>query len=246
MSSAGKPEPSGSGPIRPLKSRLYEYLRNIRWQIEAQIRRMAGRFFPLKPAMHVVGDSHAKFNFRDAGEFIVHYLGPVTMHRVGRDGRSLVRAVDLHVHDGDTVVWCLGEIDVRCHIVRQAERQNETVRGIVGRLAESFLHSVQDIQRDASGLQTIVLAVIPPTDQVTNEEFPTVGSLPERIKVRNLLNEALRRGCLSLGFRFLDPFPRFADSTGALKADMSDGNVHCGPAYASIITDQVRRFAASG
>ena len=91
---------------------------------------------------------------------------------------------------------------------------------------------------------TVILAVIPPTDRGQNEAFPKIGSLKERIDARNLLNVALEKYCRPLGFAYLDPFGPFEDSNGALKAEMSDGNVHCGPAYAPLIVEKVMQTCA--
>jgi hypothetical protein len=224
--------------------KLRGQFRELRWSLKSIFRKIVGRFIRLRPSLHVIGDSHAKFNFQGAPGIKIHYLGPVTMHKIARDGRTAIRWKDLEIYDSDIVVWCLGEIDVRCHIIDQARLQNVPTETIVKKLAESFLLSVASIQREAGGLKTVILAVIPPTDQVNNKEYPLVGSLKERIEARRLLNEALRVNCLTQGFHFLDPFSEFTDPMGALKESMSDGNVHCAPAFASIVVDQIRQLSA--
>ncbi|MGB7537880.1 MAG: SGNH/GDSL hydrolase family protein [Anaerolineales bacterium] len=237
--------PAGINRIarRSIPDSLRARARAWRWRAESLIRKMTGKSIPWKSAWHAIGDSHAKYIFSGARGFQVHYLGPVTMHRVARDGRNFLRLQDFNVHDRDILIWCLGEIDVRCHIVKQAPLQTAAINVIAGKLAGSFLESVAEIQRDARQLGTIVLAVIPPTDNVYDREYPMVGSLKERIEARNALNDALREGCAARGFHFLDPYASFMDPAGALKEGMSDGNVHCGSAFASLIVDQVRQSA---
>ncbi len=239
MTPISEPVETNHNAAKAILDSLRSLFRTLRWFL----RRTAGRFIPISPSLHVIGDSHVKFIFRSTPGIKVHYLGPVTMHRVARDGRGFLRLRDLDVHDRDVVVWCLGEIDVRCHILHQVRLQNSTTESIVRKLAETFLLSVAAIQRDADAPQTIVLAVIPPTDQVNNRDFPLVGSLKERIEARTLLNKALEENCSARGFHFLDPFPPFTDPIGALKESMSDGNVHCGPAFASIVVDQVTKLS---
>jgi hypothetical protein len=112
-----------------------------------------GGVFGRKPALHVFGDSHAKFIFRDARSVALHYLGPVTMHRVARDGKRALDLKDFDVQPGDVAVWCLGEIDVRCHILRQTESQHAPLRGIVIPLAEGFLGSVESIEGEVGALR---------------------------------------------------------------------------------------------
>jgi lysophospholipase L1-like esterase len=219
-------------------------LRRLRWYTETILRRSMGWIFRLRPSLHVVGDSHAKFLFGGTPVFRLHYLGPVTMHRIARDGRSALLLSDLRIHDRDVVVWCLGEIDIRCHVIPQADRQNASVESIVRSLAERYLQSIAAIQRDAHGLRTVVLSVIPPTNQANNEEYPIAGSLTARIAARRLLNRALEEGCRVRGFLFLDPFESFENTEGALREDMSDGNVHCGPTCAPIVVRRVNAECA--
>jgi hypothetical protein len=242
MTNDFKPRETGEKKSGRMPASLARTLRALRWNAAAFFQKTSERFLPRRPSLHAVGDSHAKFMFGHAPGFHLHRLGPVTMHRLARDGREFLRLHDLGIHDRDGVVWCLGEIDVRCHIVRQAQLRTCGTRQVAAELAEGFLRSVAEIQRDAAGLRTIILAVIPPTDQVRNDEYPTVGTLQERVEARMLLNDALRSGCRARGFRFLDPFDAFTDSSGALKESMSDGNVHCGPEFAHLVVDQVRRL----
>ena len=111
--------------------------------------------------IHAIGDSHAKLNFGGDPRFVVHHLGPVTMHAVGRDGRNNISPKELGVVSGDTVIWCFGEIDIRCHIIRQRDLLNENISSIVDLLAMRYINSIIDIQHGLE-VKTIVLAVIPP------------------------------------------------------------------------------------
>jgi hypothetical protein len=211
----------------------------MRWWSQAGIRILGSALGGNKPALFVVGDSHAKFNFGADPRFRVRYLGPVTIHRVARDGRKALSLKDMGVFRGDVVVWCLGEIDVRSHLVRQRDRQRVPVETIADSLARDYLRSVAAIQSEIGDLKTVVLSVIPSTDQGENESFPKIGSLEERIDARILLNRALEKYCRPHGFTYLDPYGPLEDSSGALNAEMSDGNVHCGPAYASLVVEKV-------
>jgi hypothetical protein len=217
---------------------------NFRWRCFAGIREIQSVFGRLDPVIHAIGDSHVRFNFEAATRIHVCFLGPVTMHRIARDGRNALSLKGLGIHRNDVMVWELGEIDVRCHIVKQRDLRREPMERIAESLARDYLHSVEAIQAEIDGLKTVILAVIPPTDRGQNEAFPKIGSLKERIDARNLLNVALEKYCRPLGFAYLDPFGPFEDSNGALKAEMSDGNVHCGPAYAPLIVEKVMQTCA--
>jgi hypothetical protein len=214
-------------------------LKILRWWCFTGIRDIQSVFSRLHPVVHAIGDSHVKFNFGGNPRIRVCYLGPVTMHRIARDGRNALSLKGLAIYREDIVVWGLGEIDVRCHLVNQRDLRQEPMERIVDSLARDYLNSVATLQAEIDGLKTVILAVIPPTDQVHNENFPKIGSLEERIDARNLLNAALEKYCPPNGFTYLDPYGPFEDSSGGLKAEMSDGNVHCGPAYAPLIVEKV-------
>lgn len=193
----------------------------------------------MRPSLDVTGDSHVKFLFGGNPGMRLHCLGQMTMRRIAREGRNTLRPSDLRIHDGDSVIRGLGEIDNRCHVIPQSQRRNEPVASVIRRLAEGYRQSIAAIQRGVLGLQTVVLSVVPPTDRVNNEEYPIAGPLKTRIAARRLVNRALEEGCRAHGFMFLDPFESFENAEGALREDMSDGNVHCESSYAPIVVDRV-------
>jgi hypothetical protein len=91
--------------------------------------------------VRVVGDSHSvnsfcnineekgDWKFYDDGRFFtvpfsIYNMYGVTMHRIGRDGLSLLekwRRDIIGALEGDVLVFVFGEIDVRCHILKQSE-----------------------------------------------------------------------------------------------------------------------------
>jgi hypothetical protein len=210
-------------------------LRLARWWSLAGIRILRSALGVNQRSLFVIGDSHAKFNFGTDPRIRLWYLGPVTMHRIARDGRKALSLKDRAVFRGDVVAWCLGEIDVRSHLVGQRDRQGIPAASLADSLAGDFLRSVAAIEAEIGGLNTVILSVIPPTDQGENESYPKIGSLAERIDARRALNRALEKYCPEHGYTYLDPYGPLEDSSGALRAELSDGNVHCGPASAPLV-----------
>lgn len=214
-------------------------LRKARFSILASFRFAARALGRDEPGLYALGDSHVKANFDAAPEIQVRYLGPMTMHRIARDGREAVSLKGLGVFSGDTLIWGLGEIDVRCHLIKQRDLLDATVASLADSLARGYVRSIAAIQDEIGGLTTVVLAVIPPSDQGEDADFPKAGTLQERIEARNLLNAALEKYSGSQGFQYFDPYASFLDQAGSLNPKMSDGNVHCGPEYAPIIVRKV-------
>jgi hypothetical protein len=190
--------------------------------------------------IHAIGDSHVKLNFGGDPRIVVHHLGPVTMRAVSRDGRNNISPKELGIVNGDSVIWCFGEIDVRCHIIRQRDILNENISSIVDILAMGYINSILDIQHGME-VKTIILGVIPPTDLIYDANYPRIGALYERVWARNTLNKSLENYCILHDFIYLDPYKEFTDGTGALISNMSDGQVHVGNAYAYLVVEEVMR-----
>jgi hypothetical protein len=187
--------------------------------------------------IHVIGDSHTKTNFGADPRFVVHYLGPMSMHHVAQKREICLK--DFDVENGDTIIWCFGEIYVRCHLIRQRDEQRANISGIADALAMGYIHAILDIKFGYENLKIIVLAIIPPSDQSDNIEFPRIGELYERVWAQGLLNQSLNNYCILHDFIYIDPYGEFINSAGSLKPEMSDYQVHVGEKYAHLIVEKV-------
>jgi hypothetical protein len=180
--------------------------------------------------IHAIGDSHVELNFRNDDRFKVHHIGPITMYHIGKHGLTLPEPMD-------KIVYSFGEIDVRCHIIKQREISKQSVENIISNLAFNYVQKLIEITPDNS--KAVALSVIPPTNFGYNAIFPKVGTLAERIMVRIMLNIALEKYCKDTVLTFVDPYEGFADSNGVLRYDMSDGDVHVGDSFKHIVADKV-------
>ncbi len=174
-----------------------------------------------------IGDSHSRI-FEGLAHCQVHWIGPYTMYRVGRDALNALNFAEYDVHENDIVITVFGEIDVRCHIIKQAELQNQPVINIIKRLVDNYINTVIENKNNYKNIICIINAVIPPTDQINNPNFPIYGTLMERIIVTNDLNSYLKEQCFKNNIIFFDPYAKCKLSDGQLDPVMSDGNVHLG------------------
>lgn len=192
--------------------------------------------------LHAIGDSHVRllWDLTDRGSG--HWLGPMTMHRVGRDGLPGLRAarewLDVRgrlaerdwiaaIPPGAVVVWVYGEIDVRCHLVERVERDGE---GELVRLVNAYLATIGAFTA-ATGTRPAVLSVTPAMDS-HNAEFPCRGSLDARRRLTVALNVALRERCAAAGAAFVDLYPAVVDSAGGIRAGLTRDRLHLSPAAA--------------
>jgi hypothetical protein len=63
--------------------------------------------------IHTIGDSHSGHGWSN---IINHPLGAVLCYSFGQKKLNICNICKFNIKDGDTIVFCLGEIDCRCHI----------------------------------------------------------------------------------------------------------------------------------
>jgi hypothetical protein len=132
--------------------------------------------------IHVFGDSHASFSYSEDKIFLpkseffeyssqfkkikfkIHHLGPKTIWGFSKNYFDLGR---YRVQRDDVVVFCLGEIDIRCHILRQADLQKKTIEEIYSLVLNKYLNAISKSLRKTKPLLCVIQSIIPPTNNVT-------------------------------------------------------------------------------
>jgi hypothetical protein len=191
--------------------------------------------------IHVIGDSHA-CAFSGIDGCIPHWIGSITMHRVGRDGLGVVDFKKIGVKDGDVAVFAFGEIDVRCHIGKQRDEMHRNLDEIIEKLVSDYLNTVILNRQSYKDLICIVYLVVPPSDNVYNPNFPRYGTLDDRVMITRKINEKLLLEAKKNNIGTLDVYNQFCDSNGALKKEVSDGGVHISPTSNGIIREKLHEI----
>ncbi len=202
--------------------------------------------------VHIIGDSHAKFCF-DSGscydpeypilDFLkVHWLGPITMHRVGRDGLAFLNLKNLKVRENDVVVFVFGEIDVRCHIGRIRDRDNKSEKEIITDLVQRYFTTILLNKNLFQNLKILVCTVIPPSDLIYNKNFPFYGDLEDRISLTIKLNNTIKNIGINNIATILDIYNPFVDSEGKLEKKYSDGNIHIASSNNSLFRKKLAKL----
>lgn len=167
------------------------------------------------------------------------------MHRIGRDGLAGFNLRYFGVGEGDTVVYVFGEIDVRCHIVKQRDLQRVSLQEIIEQLAENYIQTILDNQSQYESLQSVVYNVVPPVKwEVFSPEFPFYGTAEERIESALLLNAALKKLCEQNKLSFLDVYDAYSNEDGSLRLELSDGNVHIHLAHNSRVKEELHKIVS--
>lgn len=162
--------------------------------------------------IHCVGDSHAQFflgkdkMLPDGAPmrgfipfFKVHHLGASLAYNLCKtdsasQGRERLFNTLSTLPQGAKVLLSFGEIDCRCHVIRQAKEQNRSVDLVVQEIAARYLSVI----REVVGLGFRVMVWGPPPsardDAPINSEFPCFGTCQERNHALSRLEHHIKKG----------------------------------------------------
>lgn len=177
--------------------------------------------------LHTFGDSHCYFGWDAVKGVVTHHLGAKLCYSFGRDGLD-IKGGGFGVKDGDTLVFCFGEIDCRCHIHKHITTENH-YSSIIDAIVEKYFTAIQSATNPFKDLVIAVYNVVPPVQKYnTNEnpDYPYLGSDEERKAYVEYFNRKLREKCEEYGYTFLDVYSRYVDANGFLNKSLSDGEVH--------------------
>lgn len=194
------------------------------------------------PTIHVIGDSHS-IEFSQIPGCTVHWLGPITMHRVGRDGFSAIHLPTLGVQDHQIAIFSFGEIDVRCHIGKIRDQYNQDINEVIEILATQYIHTILRNRALYENLTCIVYSVTPPTVS-SNPDYPIYGPLEDRVAISKKLNNRLACLCKQTNIEFLDVYDDYANPDGTLNNALSDGSVHIHTNSSIAITKKLNQILA--
>ena len=196
-----------------------------------------------------IGDSHAGYlteSFStanvlrsDEGEQVLH-LGARLMHSISHAGfpRWVIRLLELECRLGrrpGTLVLCLGEIDVRCHLAGQL-REGEVDLSFVG----AYVARVLELARSCAAERVAFVVPPPPcVDQLDATRFPVRGTFAERTRVFDALRARLD---LEVADQASAPPAVVVDCTDALwdpvhgmRPELSDDRCHVNSRGAEVV-----------
>ena len=190
------------------------------------------------PLIHVFGDSHS-LEFSLIPNCEVHHLGPITMHRIGRDGLNFLNLTKYSITNEKVVIFAFGEIDVRCHIGKIRDKSGKSLDRLIETLVNKYIYTILLNKTLYKNITCIVYSVTPPTDAEYNIQYPRYGTLADRINISKKLNAKLADVCSRWGIAFLDVYDHYANADGSLNGSLSDGGVHINSAYYQAIYEKL-------
>lgn len=197
----------------------------------------------LLTTVHIFGDSHAVSSFCNQGyeahtwgieyknklilvPYSIHWMGPMTMYRVGRDGLGSLNITKYNVKEGDTAVFVFGEIDARCHIGKQRDKKNVLLNDIIDPLIQNYLEAIKQNIQLYKNINCIIFNILPSTEDFSNSVYPYYSTLEDRAHITKACNKKLQELCPMYGFKFLDVYDLYTDDKGKLNSLIGDSSVH--------------------
>jgi hypothetical protein len=178
-------------------------------------------------SIHTIGDSHSAFGWTG---IIKHHLGPLLCYNFGKEKLNRCDIRKFNIKDGDTIVFCLGEIDCRCHIHKHIT-ETTTYKNIINNIVDNYFEAIElNVSISQIKLKNIcVYNVVPPIQKyntLENPEYPYLGTDEERKQYVLYFNKKLKEKCIEKEYIFFDIYNNYIDENGFLRKDLSDGNVH--------------------
>lgn len=179
--------------------------------------------------IHTVGDSHAGLGWLDS-DVLKHELGPVLCYSFGKEILTRCDIRNYNIHDGDSIVFCLGEIDCRCHVHKHVT-DNNAYKEIIDSIVNNYFEAIQfNVETSHIKFKNIcVYNVAPPVQKETvweNPEYPYLGTDEDRKNYVLYFNSKIKENCKKYNFVFFDVYDKYVDTNGFLNKELSDGNVH--------------------
>jgi hypothetical protein len=206
--------------------------------------------------IHCIGDSHVSVfsgcdgltpvwpapGVQNLRGVRAYRLGPVLAHSVATPGHAARRRLLRVLRDvarGKRVLLVFGEIDCRCHVVKQARRRGRAIRAVAREVARRYVDFAAGLKR--RGLEVGVFAATPtPARRIENGEFTTVGSVRERTQATLAFNGQVRELCEGRGIAFYSVYDEVVDGRGQQDRRFFRDDIHLSQAAVPLIMRELR------
>lgn len=184
-------------------------------------------------SIHTFGDSHASniiSGWKDCNNIISHHLGPILCYSFGKENLNRCNIEMFDIKDNDSIIFCFGEIDCRCHIHKHITNV-KSYKMIINNIVNNYIKSIQiNLDNCKAKIKNIcIYNVVPPIQKYNtheNKDYPFLGNDEDRKSYVLYFNKCLKEKCKKYNWIFFDVYNSYCDNNGYLNKKFSDGNVH--------------------
>jgi hypothetical protein len=129
-----------------------------------------------------------------------------------------------NIEDGDTVIFCFGEID--CRIIFSAPEYSDIWQEMVDTTVPLYFDVIRINEEKFNRLHMMVFNIIPTTKNKYLETYPKSSGSKQRKAVTLYVNAKLREYCEKYNYIFFDIYDKYCDENGYLDRKWADDRTH--------------------
>lgn len=180
--------------------------------------------------IHTFGDSHANFGWGD--DIKKNNINSSLCYTFGKKKLDRIDIRKFNVKANDTIIFCLGEIDCRCHIHKHITPDN-TYEMIIDEIINDYIDAIQtNVKVSNIKLKNVCIYNVTPSIKkesiIIDPDFAYsfLGTDEGRKQYVLYFNRILQQKCTENNFVFFDVYNHYVDEEGFLRKDLSDGGIH--------------------
>ena len=180
--------------------------------------------------IHTFGDSHSNsgWSYFKNDYMELNPIGPKLCYSFGRDKLDLLNIKHFGVEENDIVIFCFGEIDLRCNIQKYLTSEN-TYDKSIDKIIDNYFKAIEENVKQYNHLNVCVYNIVPTVQKYNTFEYPNhpfMGSDEERKIYVQYFNKKCDEYCKKYKYTFFNIYDKYCDENGYLNKIYSDDNVH--------------------
>lgn len=177
--------------------------------------------------IYTCGDSHSLEGWSNIKNYCI---SGILCYSFGKDKLARIDIRNYNMINGDTIIFCFGEVDCRCHIHKHITLTN-TYQDIIDNIINNYFEAIKlNISLANIKFKNIcVYNVVPPIQKHNTSEdpkYPFLGTDEERKAYVLYFNQKIKEYCIKSNYVFFDVYDKYIDENGFLQKNLSDGHVH--------------------
>jgi hypothetical protein len=183
-----------------------------------------------------LGDSHSsvfsfeeriisqwpKKDFKIFSKFKPIRIGPATAYNLESKIVLLNKVLNRTLYFRNTyVMFCFGEVDIRAHLIKQAELQNKQIDIIIKDCVDRYINAINKV-KPIRKINKAVFAPIASWSEEKPYEGPSFGTNLDRNNVTRKFNEYLENQCHENNFVFISIYKEMLNKDGTTNSDYLD------------------------
>lgn len=147
--------------------------------------------------IHCIGDSHTEVFSYDSTMFDIHHIGPYLAYNFHKGHESYDKTCKIitELPPDAFILLSFGEIDCRCHVLKQKYEKNRDLEEIIDSITNSYIASAIELSKFSKNI--MLLAPSPTSnrngDYSFGPDFSYYGNYTERNIATRLFVEMLKK-----------------------------------------------------